>query len=164
MLKLKPFKKGDAAFVAELLRDEKTYALVCGQKYGSYPVKSNDIICYYERLENARPMTAFLEERAVGHILVSISGECALLSSVIIDPNERGKGLGKKMLLLALELAFKSCGAKQISIGVFEENLGALSLYKSLGFKEDKKEERTFLGQPRPYLLLKLKGENNEHL
>ncbi len=164
MLKLKPFKKSDAAFVAELLRDEKTYALVCGQKFGDYPVKSDDITRYYESLEKVCPMTAFLEGRAVGHIDISISGESALLSSVVIDPNERGKGLGKKMLLLALELAFKGCGAKEISIGVFEENLGALSIYKSLGFKEDKKEERAYLGKPRPYLLLKLKGENNEHL
>ena len=164
MLILKPFKDSNAKFLSELLKNEKTYALVCGEKYGAYPVSEQDIINYYNALSGAHPMTAFYENKAVGHILVVQNSESALLGSVIIDDKMRGKGLGKEMLKAALDYAFKKLGAKEASIGVFEENRGALALYKSLGFAEYKKEARPLLNKERPYLWLKLKGENNEHL
>ena len=164
MLTLKPFKNSDAAFFAEFLKNEQTYALICGGKYGDYPVKAEDIINYYAALSNAYPMTAFFENRAVGHILIVKSGQSVLLGSVVIDSAERGKGLGKKMLKAAVNYAFENLGAKEITIGVFEQNLAALSLYKSLGFVEDKKEMRSFLNEKRPHVWLRLKGENYEHL
>ncbi|MBQ8869346.1 MAG: GNAT family N-acetyltransferase [Oscillospiraceae bacterium] len=164
MLTLKPFKDSDAAFFAELLKNEQTYALICGGKYGAYPASAQDIINYYAALSNAHPMTAYLENRAVGHILIVKKGENALLGSVVIDSAERGRGLGKEMLKAAVSYAFEKLGAKEASIGVFEENHGALALYKALGFKEDKKEKRPFLREERTYIWLKLKGENYEHL
>ena len=160
MLTLKPFNNSDATLLAELLKNEQTYALICGGKYGNYPVTAQDIINYYATLEGAHPMTAFFEGRAVGHILIVKKGEGALLGSVVIDERERGKGLGRHLLASALDFAFKTLGAKEACIGVFEDNAGALSLYKSLGFKEDKKEERAFLSEQRPYVWLKLKGES----
>ena len=164
MLTLKPFENCDAQYVAELLKNEQTYALVCGGKYGNYPVKAEDIINYYSALEGAYPMTAFFEDRAVGHILIVKSGDAVLLGSVVIDSAERGKGLGKKMLKEAIKFSLESLGAREVTIGVFEQNLGALSLYKSLGFEENKKEMCLFLDYERPYIWLKLKGENYEHL
>ncbi len=164
MLILKPFKNSDAAFFAELLKNEQTYALICGRKYGAYPVSEQEIINYYNTLSNAYPMTAFCENRAVGHILIVKKGENALLGSVVIDSAERGRGLGKEMLKAALDFSFNVLGASEASIGVFEENRGALALYKALGFKEDKKEKRNYLNEQRPYIWLKLKGENYEHL
>ncbi len=164
MLTLKPFKNSDAAFFAELLKNEQTYALICGDKYGAYPASAQDIINYYVTLEGAYPMTAYCENKAVGHILIVKKGENALLGSVVIDSAERGKGLGKKMLISALEFSFKKLGAREVTIGVFEENRGALALYKALGFKEEKKEKRPLFNEQRPYIWLKLKGENYEHL
>lgn len=164
MLTLKPFKNSDAAFFAELLKNEQTYALICGGKYGAYPASAQDIINYYVTLEGAYPMTAYCENKAVGHILICKNGENALLGSVVIDSAERGKGFGKEMLKAATSFAFEKLGAREVTIGVFEENLGALMLYKSLGFKEDKKEKRPYLNEERPYIWLKLKGENYEHL
>ena len=164
MLTLKPFKNSDAALTAELLKNERTYALVCGGKYGEYPVSAQDIINYYNSLSGAYPMTAFFENRAVGHILIRKNGESVLLGSVVIDSAERGRGLGKEMLKEAVKFSLEKLTAKEITIGVFEENRGALCLYKSLGFEEDKKEKRPYLNEERPYIWLKLKGENYEHL
>ena len=164
MTRLKPFKKEDAVRLSLWLSDEQVFELVCGGKYGEYPVSAEDILNYYNALSNAYPMTAFFEDRAVGHILIVKSGENVLLGSVVIDSAERGKGLGKKMLKEALKFSLENLGAREVTIGVFEQNLGALSLYKTLGFKEDKKEKRPYLNEQRPYILLKLKGENYEHL
>ena len=40
------------------------------------------------------------------------------------------------MLSLALRYAFDICGAKSVSLGVFENNLPAYYCYKAAGFKE----------------------------
>ncbi len=164
MIKLMPFEKCDADVLSRWLSDERVFGLVCGEKYGAYPVSAQDIINYYNALLGAYPMTAFCENRAVGHILIVKNGENALLGSVVIDSAERGKGFGKEMLKAALDFSFNVLGAKEVSIGVFEENHGALALYKALGFKEYKKEKRPLFNEERPYVWLKLKGENYEHL
>lgn len=164
MLVLKPFEKRDAALLSRWLSDESVFHLICGEKYGTYPVSTQDIINYYNNLDGAHPMTAFCENRAVGHILICKNGENALLGSVVVDKCERGRGLGKEMLKAAVGYAFETLKAKEVCIGVFEENHGALALYKALGFKEDKKEKRPMFNEQRPYIRLKLKGENYEHL
>lgn len=164
MLTLKSFKNSDASVLAELLKNEETYALICGNKYGAYPVSEQDIINYYSSLSGACPMTAFFENRAVGHILIVKNGQSVLFGSVAIDSAERGKGFGKEMLKEAVKFSFEKLNAREVIIGVFEENFGALSLYKSLGFAESKKEMRPLFIEERPYIWLKLKGENYEHL
>lgn len=45
-------------------------------------------------------------------------------------------GLGKKMLELGLDYAFKTGNASTVSLGVFENNLSAYYCYRSAGFKD----------------------------
>ena len=53
-----------------------------------------------------------------------------------MDSKKRGMGYGKKMIQLAIDYAFRIAGAKQITIGVFENNKQAYYCYKSAGFKD----------------------------
>ena len=53
---------------------------------------------------------------------------------VIVSPEIRGKGYGRKMLELAIDYAKKEFGAKKITLGVFENNPKAQHCYESLGF------------------------------
>lgn len=48
----------------------------------------------------------------------------------------RGRGLGKKMLEELIKLVKKEWNSRLIHLHVFEKNTKAISLYKSLGFKE----------------------------
>lgn len=53
------------------------------------------------------------------------------------------QGLGKHMLQIALEQA-KNNGFEQVELGVFEDNLGAISLYEKCGFKKVGIQPRAF--------------------
>ena len=50
-----------------------------------------------------------------------------------VDPDYRGKGLGKQVLLAGLSL-LKSRGLGHVDLTVDSENKAALALYESLGF------------------------------
>lgn len=67
------------------------------------------------------------------------SRKCRLYS-LAMDPNYRGRGLGK-MLLKKSETLAKKTGAVIIGLEVKEDNLGAITLYKTFGFQEIGKKE-----------------------
>lgn len=54
---------------------------------------------------------------------------------VIVDDSKRGKGYGKQMLQLAIQKARQDFGAKEITLGVFDNNPSALHCYRTVGFK-----------------------------
>ena len=55
---------------------------------------------------------------------------------VIIAPDKRRLGFGKKMLKLGIEYAFHNLDAKRLSLAVFENNEAAYYCYKSVGFSD----------------------------
>ncbi len=56
------------------------------------------------------------------------------VSAMAIFPEHRGKGLGTRMLELAKEQA-RDHGCRQVSLLVFEQNEGAIELYRRHGFE-----------------------------
>ena len=69
---------------------------------------------------------------------------------VIVNPEKRGKGYGKRMLQLGLKYAKEIFGAKKVSLGVFENNESAYHCYKAVGFKDvilEKEEVYNLLGE-----------------
>lgn len=61
------------------------------------------------------------------------------LFSLYIEPEYAGKGFGKALLTAALR-RLSERGSKEISLWVFKANLGALGLYKKMGFKPTGRE------------------------
>jgi ribosomal protein S18 acetylase RimI-like enzyme len=78
------------------------------------------------------------ESGTVGAIWFAIRGTQSkrklFLSDIFIDENQRGKGLGKKAMLL-LEDKAREFGASKIGLHVFARNTPAVELYRSLGFE-----------------------------
>ena len=86
-----------------------------------------------------------------GHILIALSknipvGVCALLLShrsgydyelakMGVDPGYQGRGIGRKLVLAALDLA-RGQGARHIYLESSTRLPVALSLYRKLGFRE----------------------------
>jgi ribosomal protein S18 acetylase RimI-like enzyme len=64
---------------------------------------------------------------------------------IIIDINERGKGLSMKVMH-HLENIAKSKNAKKIRLSVFKENKKAVSLYNKLGYIFSDKNEKELIG------------------
>jgi len=63
---------------------------------------------------------------------------------IAIDEDRRGRGLGRRVMLLAEELA-RSHGATTIGLNVFGQNQVARGLYTSLGYREQAVQMRKSL-------------------
>ena len=143
---LRPYKKDDAKTIISFCEDETVFRKWTADRYNSYPITENDMNYKYidcngdcAEADNFYPMTACDESGIVGHfILRYINGDRSILriGFVIVDSSKRGMGCGKKMIQLAIDYAFRIAGAKQVTIGVFENNKPAYYCYKSAGFKD----------------------------
>jgi len=56
------------------------------------------------------------------------------LGHCIVHPDHRGAGLGRQMIALTLDLAFRIQRAYRVSLVVFPENTSAIRCYRSAGF------------------------------
>ena len=66
---------------------------------------------------------------------LAIESGYSLLHNVVVDPQLRGKGLGKKLCQAAI-MKSKECGASHIFLQVMQNNPIAMNLYKKLGFEK----------------------------
>ena len=80
----------------------------------------------------------------------------AYLSGLGIDKKSQGLGIGRKIITMVLE---ELKGVKEVSLVVHPDNIVAISLYKSFGFKQvgEKKENYYGNGEPRLKMVLKNK-------
>lgn len=142
MLRLRPFKKQDAKYVLNWIKDEKEFRKWSADRYKDYPATSDDMIDMYESTENTDnfyPMTAFDETEIVGHIILRFTDKekkNLRFGFVIVNDTKRGFGYGKQMLQLAIKYAFEFLGAEKITLGVFDNNPSAKYCYESVGFQE----------------------------
>ena len=97
--------------------------------------------------------TAIDDDEIVGFFTMRRPGESfdeLRFGFVIVDPEKRGKGYGKRMLLLGVKYAKEIFGAKKVSLGVFENNESAYYCYKAVGFKDiilEETEKYVVLGE-----------------
>ena len=82
--------------------------------------------------------TAFDEAGTrVGHIgLVFTDPTSARVVRVIVDPGQRGKGVGRELMVAVIDKA-RELGVIALSLYVMAENATAIGLYGSLGFGDD---------------------------
>jgi ribosomal protein S18 acetylase RimI-like enzyme len=77
------------------------------------------------------------ELKTVGYIWFCIRGESnnrrAFICDIIIEEPHRGKGFGKKTMLL-IEQEIKKQGLNRVGLHVFGFNTTAINLYQSLGY------------------------------
>lgn len=67
-------------------------------------------------------------------VLVTLDKETAEIKNIALAEPQRGKGLGKRMVLLALEEA-KKLGFRSVEIGTGNSSLAQLALYQKCGFR-----------------------------
>jgi ribosomal protein S18 acetylase RimI-like enzyme len=83
-------------------------------------------------------------------------GNWIFIGNVIVQEGNRCNGTGRTLLLHMLDLVYTSHALPEARISVFSDNIPALRLYSSLGFREFSRETRTGPGD-RPVVLLHLK-------
>ena len=157
MMYLRQYKKEDAKTIISWCRDELTFRKWTSDRYDSYPITENDMnYKYFEcngdcsENDNFYPMTACNESGITGHLILRyVGGDHRILriGFVIVDDKKRGQGLGKEMIKLAVDYAFRIAGAEKITIGVFENNKSAYYCYKSAGFRITQQEISEIFGE-----------------
>ena len=154
MLRLRPYKPCDAQRIVSWCRDETTFELWGGTRFGSYPVSAEVMNRKYfddngdcAEADNFYPMTAFDADGAAGHFIMRyLNGNNKILRFgwVIVDDSKRGRHYGQKMLRLGLRFAFELLQADKVTIGVVENNAPALHCYLSVGFHEAEHAEAVY--------------------
>jgi RimJ/RimL family protein N-acetyltransferase len=149
-LRLRPYKPSDAEKIVSWIKDEEALRKWSSDRFGNFPITSDDINNKYLKnngdcveQDNFYPFTAFDDSGVVGHLILRYTDtekKVIRFGFVIVDDTQRGKGYGKKMLVLATKFAFDIFGAEKITLGVFDNNESAYHCYKSVGFVENGEE------------------------
>ncbi len=142
-LELEHFRAGDVALLTTIQN------LVFTGSWGFCP-NSPEEIRYYLRATESRWQDILLiqdENKIVGYFWPYTVLEEARIGArkkwrvhmFGIDPESQGKGWGKKLLWAGLEY-LKRKGARAVELTVDQENIPAVGLYKSFGFKTKRRD------------------------
>ena len=165
-MNFREYKNEDANEIIKWIRNEKELIFWSADVYNKFPLDADDINNFYnlcKEKNNFYPMTLEDNNKVIGHLILRNPGDdnrIIRLGFVIVNPEIRGQGYGKKILNDAIEYAKNTLNAKEINLGVFEENQSAYYCYKSVGFIEDSsKEKETFKFNDRELNCVELKLE-----
>lgn len=109
-----------------------------------------------EEIKNFVPMTLksvphLIIENDVNGVPIAFMGiDDGKLEMLFIDPRERGKGLGRKLL----EHGITNYGVKEVVVN--EQNPQVKGFYEYMGFKVYERSEIDEQGNPYPILFMKL--------
>ncbi|GIO06800.1 putative N-acetyltransferase YvbK [Brevibacillus reuszeri] len=88
-----------------------------------------------EYLQRGDCYVAAKEEEIVGvYVLIPTRPDTIELVNVAVDEGQQGQGIGKRLVLHAIEVA-KASGYKTIEIGTGNSSLDQLALYQKCGFR-----------------------------
>ncbi|MBQ7099002.1 MAG: GNAT family N-acetyltransferase [Oscillospiraceae bacterium] len=159
-MKLRPYKPADADTILSWVRDEETFRRWVTDRYPHYPITPAEMNEKYlvfngdcPEPDNFYPMTACDENGILGHLILRFTDAektVVRFGFVIVDDARRGAGLGRRMLGMAVRYAAEFLKVKKITIGVLENNPGALRCYLGVGFQEVPQDEPVYydlLGQ-----------------
>lgn len=141
-MRLRPFIPYiDFEEIKNWISDERTHAMWCANLI-HYPMEKQNFDAVMTEAATRfgdSPFVATTDEgKVVGFFCysVNLATNEGMLKFVMVDPSVRGKGVGKEMLQLAVEYAFRITKADAVHLNVFPENIRAKKCYESVGFKE----------------------------
>ena len=139
---LRPYKQEDSKIICSWVKDEKQLFQWSADRIGKWPLKGDELNESYKDTnpEFFIPLTAVDESGSpAGHLFIRYPDEAdrtqVRFGFVIISPELRGKGNGRKMLELTIQYAKEKLQAERITLGVFTNNPKARACYESIGFK-----------------------------
>ncbi len=159
--RLVPFEAPWAALVASWPADAReTYWLA---PRNAPPLTPMQILAWHT--PGRTPYALLLEPQATpvgyGELNVMSSGRrCYWLGHLVINPAQRGRGLGVALTRKLLEEAFVRRGAREVSLVVFPDNLVAIACYRAAGMREDGYETHEFPAYRRVETLLRMVARN----
>lgn len=140
---IKPYSNTYAKKVLSFTSDIESFYRWSAGVLGSYPI---DEVTFNDRIKELKSSKMFypyfikLIDEVIGFFTLRYKEENVndlTIGFVIIDPKYRGLGYGKKMLNLAINLAFNKYKSDGVNLRVFKDNINAYNCYKSVGLKEN---------------------------
>ncbi|MCX5585950.1 GNAT family N-acetyltransferase [Streptomyces erythrochromogenes] len=130
-LVLRPFRPADDAPALRSWVPGPVELMTWAGPHFTWPLDDAQLAAYAAE-PGRRTWTAVSPDAApVGHISL-VDGR---LGRVLIAPEARGRGLGERLVSLAVSLGFDELALTEIALGVWTHNTAALRVYEKLGFR-----------------------------
>ena len=142
MLRLRPYKKSDAASIVSWFPNEFALHQWCADGFDHFPITAEELNAQYEETafnDKYIEFTAYDESGIAGHMFMCFRDEekkHVHFCYVVVDIARRGQGLGREMTRLAVKYAKEMLGAEKITLTVFNNNPAAHKCYLSAGFQD----------------------------
>ncbi|WP_173917341.1 GNAT family N-acetyltransferase [Halobacillus sp. Marseille-Q1614] len=138
MLRLENFTEKDEQQLIAWISDPRLLVQWAGSSF-TFPLTSEQLEIYRQKA-NCQIYKAVEGGLTVGHAAlknIDHINRSARVGHIFISSEERGKGLGLKMLEALLEVSFNELQLHKVSLGVFDFNEPAVHTYKKAGFQID---------------------------
>lgn len=77
------------------------------------------------------------------------------LGHIVVDPVQRGRGVGLALVREVIGHAFRALAASRVSLVVFPDNAAAIACYRRAGMEQQAREHHQFAGRGPRYELLR---------
>lgn len=152
MLELERLEKSDFDRLIRWIPDERFLIQWAGPLF-RWPLDKHQLEAYFDDTQGQKPKRYVFkvvntdDGRVIGHVelgQVNHAESVGVLSRVLIgELKDRGDGLGRQMIRLAVEYGFDVIGLNRIKLGVFDFNKAAISCYEKMGFQAIEIKEKT---------------------
>ncbi len=140
---LRNYNKEDGDLICSWIQDETELYRWSADRFNKYPLTGDDINeSYIPQIASGKFFALMAEDdgKTVGHFIIRYPKEdddtSVRFGFIILNPEYRGKGYGKKMLLQGIEYVKKNLTASRVDLGVFANNEKAKYCYQAAGFRE----------------------------
>lgn len=129
-LELRPALDFDLRFLADLFnRSFEGYFVPVAESAEGLAAR-----LLYDSIDLSASRVAFLDDRAVGLIYVSVRGRGCRIAGMGVVPAARRHGVGRRLMTAAIARV-RALGSGHMMLEVIEQNTPAVVLYRGLGFK-----------------------------
>ena len=143
---LRKYEVQDSKIICSWIKDAKQLYQWSADKIGRFPLNGNELNEYYASMNGVQsviPLCAIDECTVLGHLFIRYPNKddktLVRFGFIILSPESRGKGNGKKMVELAIEYAKNVLHASKIILGVFTNNERVRHCYEAVGFQPKEK-------------------------
>ena len=143
---LRKYEAQDSKIICSWIQDAKQLYQWSADRIGRFPLNGNELNEYYGSMNGTQPiipLCAIDGCSVIGHLFIRYPNKedktLVRFGFIILSPESRGKGSGKKMVELAIEYAKTVLYASKITLGVFTNNEHARHCYEATGFQPTEK-------------------------
>lgn len=150
-VRLRPVAEGDLERLAAWRNDPRVHPFFFFDGFVD-PAKQPEWLAAVRRDGSRRFFAVEAEGGFVGTVSldrIDPRHRSAEMGNVLVDPDRRGRGVGRAAVAALLDLAFDVLGLERVELRVFSDNEPAIRLYEACGFRREGVERGSVLREGR---------------